>query len=156
MSDKVEDTEEKMESEQSYSSDSSTSSSSDSSSGSSDCDEELLEPVSILGHTLELPQELCEDYGIFKEFFSMKTWDSLEDKHKEELTKLLPQFKDDQEDENEKTLKMLFNYEPFHFTSPLSNFYNNLRQGNYRPDIARMRKFLKKARAKQQKQKVNL
>ncbi|XP_013172986.1 PREDICTED: nuclear factor related to kappa-B-binding protein isoform X2 [Papilio xuthus] len=153
MSDKVEDTEEKMESEQSYSSESSSSSSSDSSSGSSECDEELMEPVSILGHTLELPQELCEDYSIFKEFFSIKTWDSLEDKHKEELTKLLPQFKNDQEEENEKTLKMLFNHEPFHFTSPLSNFYNNLRQGNYRPDIARMRKFLKKARAKQQKQK---
>ncbi|CAH2041402.1 unnamed protein product, partial [Iphiclides podalirius] len=151
MSDKAADTEEKMESDQSLSGE--TTSTSDTSSGSSECDEELMEPVSILGHTLELPQELCEDYSIFKEFFSMKTWDSLEDKHKENLTKLLPQFNDNSDEENETTLKMLFNHEPFHFTSPLSNLYSNLRQGNYRPDIAKMRKFLKKARAKQQKHK---
>ncbi|CAK1582770.1 unnamed protein product [Parnassius mnemosyne] len=143
--------EEKEESEQSYSSGSS--SSSDSSSGSSECDEELMEQVRILGHTLELPQELCEDYSIFKEFFSLKTWESLEDKHKDHLKKLLPQFSNNEDEENEKTIKMLFNHEPFHFTSPLSNFYSNLRQGNYRPDIAKMRKFLKKARAKQLKHK---
>ncbi|XP_068629387.1 nuclear factor related to kappa-B-binding protein isoform X2 [Battus philenor] len=151
MSDKVTEAEDKMDSEQSYSSESS--SSSETTSGSSECDEEIMEPVSILGHTLELPQELCEDYGVFKEFFSLKTWQSLDDKHKDDLTKLLPQFNDNSEEENEKTLKMLFNHEPFHFTSPLSNLYSNLRQGNYRPDIAKMRKFLKKARAKQQKHK---
>ncbi|KAJ8720244.1 hypothetical protein PYW07_012287 [Mythimna separata] len=144
--------EEKMESEHSYSGDSS--SSSESSSGSSEGDDEVLEPVRILGQSLELPQELCEDYSVFKEFFSMKTWDSLEDKHKEELSKYLPKFTENEEEEKEKTIKMLFNHEPFHFTSPLDDFYNNLRQGNYRPDIAKMRKFLMKARAKQQKHKI--
>ncbi|XP_022826651.1 nuclear factor related to kappa-B-binding protein isoform X1 [Spodoptera litura] len=144
--------EEKMESEHSYSGDSS--SSSESSSGSSDGDDEVLEPVRIMGQSLELPQELCEDYSVFKEFFSMKTWDALEDKHKEELSKYLPQFTENEEEEKEKTIKMLFNHEPFHFTSPLGDFYNNLRQGNYRPDIAKMRKFLMKARAKQQKHKI--
>lgn len=144
--------EEKADSENSYSDDSS--SSSDSSSGSSDCDEEVTEPVRILGHTLELPQELCEDYSIFKEFFSMKTWESLEDKHKEYLKEYLPKFPENDEEEKDTTLKMLFNFEPFHFKSPLNNFFSNLRQGNYRPDIARMRKFLMKARTKQQKHKV--
>lgn len=146
--------EEKVESENSYSGESS-SSSSDSSSGSSECDEEVTEPVRILGHTLDLPQELCEDYSIFKEFFSMKTWDSLEDKHKEYLKEFLPTFPENDEEEKETTIKTLFNFEPFHFKSPLDIFFNNLRQGNYRPDIARMRKFLKKARAKQQKHKVS-
>ncbi|CAH0727045.1 unnamed protein product, partial [Brenthis ino] len=145
--------EEKVESENSYSGESS-SSSSDSSSGSSECDEEITEPVSILGHTLELPQELCEDYSIFKEFFSMKTWESLEDKHKDYLKEFLPTFPENDEEEKETTIKMLFNFEPFHFKSPLNNFFGNLRQGNYRPDIARMRKFLKKARTKQQKHKT--
>ncbi|CAH0686191.1 unnamed protein product [Spodoptera exigua] len=144
--------EEKMDSEHSYSGESS--SSSESSSGSSEADDEVLEPVRILGQSLELPQELCEDYSVFKEFFSMKTWDALEDKHKEELSKYLPQFTENEEEEKEKTIKMLFNHEPFHFTSPLGDFYNNLRQGNYRPDIAKMRKFLMKARAKQQKHKI--
>ncbi|XP_075976677.1 uncharacterized protein LOC142976945 isoform X2 [Anticarsia gemmatalis] len=144
--------EEKMESEHSYSGESS--SSSDTSSGSSEGDDEVMEPVRILGQSLELPQELCEDYSVFKEFFSIKTWDALEDKHKEELSKYLPKFTENEEEEKEKTIKMLFNHEPFHFTSPLDNFYNNLRQGNYRPDIAKMRKFLLKARAKQQRQKI--
>lgn len=143
-----------MESDQSYSGDSNSSSGS-SSGTSADGEEEVLEPVKILGHTLELPQDLLEDYGIFKEFFSLKTWESLEDKHKEHLKNFLPKYSDNDEEEKEKTIKMLFNREPFHFTSPLSDFHNNLRQGNYRPDIAKMKKFLLKARAKQQRHKVS-
>lgn len=147
--------EEKVESEISYSSsESSSSSSSDSSTASSEYGEELTEPVRILGQTLELPQELCEDYDIFKEFFSMKTWDSLEDKHKEYLKEFLPTFPENDEEQKDTTIKMLFNFEPFNFQSPMNHFFNNLRQGNYRPDIARMRKFLTKARTKQQKHKV--
>ncbi|XP_049874798.1 nuclear factor related to kappa-B-binding protein isoform X2 [Pectinophora gossypiella] len=143
----------KAESEHSDSSESS-SSSSESAGGSSEGEEEVMEPVTILGHTLELPQELCEDYGVFKEFFSMKTWDSLSDEHKEHLKQFLPSFPENDDEEKEKTVKMLFNFEPFHFTSPLDDFFSNLRQGNYRPDIAKMRKFLMKARAKQQKHKI--
>ncbi|CAH2243955.1 nuclear factor related to kappa-B-binding protein isoform X2 [Pararge aegeria] len=146
--------EEKVESEISYSSESSSSSSSsNSSSASSEFDEEVTEPVRILGQTLELPQELCENYAIFKEFFSMTTWDSLEDKHKEYLKELLPTFPDNDEEEKETTIKMLFNFEPLHFKSPMNQFFTNLRQGNYRPDIARMRKFLTKAKAKQRRHK---
>ncbi|XP_045774091.1 nuclear factor related to kappa-B-binding protein-like isoform X2 [Maniola jurtina] len=146
--------EEKIESENSYSSESTSSSSSGSSSASSEYDEEVTEPVRILGQTLELPQGLCEDYSIFKEFFSMKTWDSLEDKHKEYLKELLPTFPENDEEKKETTIKMLFNFEPLHFKSPMNQFFTNLRQGNYRPDIARMRKFLTKARAKQQRHKT--
>ncbi|XP_061718248.1 nuclear factor related to kappa-B-binding protein [Cydia pomonella] len=147
---------EKMESEQSYSGESSSSSEScsGSGSGSSEPDEDLTEPVRLLGQSLELPQELCENYGLFKEFFSFKTWEALEDTHKEQLMKYLPKFVQNDEEEREKTLKMLFDHEPFHFTSPLEVFYSNLKQGNYRPDIAKMRKFLQKARAKQQKHKI--
>ncbi|XP_060804124.1 nuclear factor related to kappa-B-binding protein isoform X2 [Amyelois transitella] len=144
--------EKKMESEQSASG--SSSSSSESSSGSSEGEEEALETVRILGQTVEIPQDICEDYSIFKEFFSMKTWNALEDSHKEHLMKYLPKFTENDKEEKEKTLKMLFDHEPFHFTSPLDNFYNNLNQGNYRPDIAKMRKFLKKASLKQQKHKL--
>ncbi|XP_052742079.1 nuclear factor related to kappa-B-binding protein isoform X2 [Bicyclus anynana] len=148
--------EEKVESEISYSSSesNSSSSSSNSTSASSEYDEEVTEPVRILGQTLELPQELCENYDIFKEFFSMKTWECLEDKQKEYLKEFLPTFPDNDEEEKETTIKMLFNFEPFHFKSPMNHFFTNLKQGNYRPDIARMRKFLTKARAKQHKHKT--
>lgn len=84
----------------------------------------------------------------------MRTWDALSEEHKEHLKTFLPKFPENEEEEKEKTVKMLFNHEPFHFTSPLGDFYNNLRQGNYRPDIAKMKKFLKKARAKQQRHRV--
>lgn len=146
--------EEKAESEQSFSGESS--SSSGSSSASTEGEDEAMEMVRILGQTIELPQELCEDYGVFREFFSMKTWEELEDDHKESLKELLPKFPENDMEEKEKTIKMLFECEPFHFTSPLDDFFNNLRQGNYRPDIAKMRKFLKKARAKQQRHRVSL
>ncbi|CAK1543121.1 unnamed protein product [Leptosia nina] len=145
--------EEKVESDQSFS-DETSSSSSDSSSETSDSEEEIVEPVRILGQNFELPQDLCEDPALFKEFFSMKTWESLEDKHKEQLKELLPKFTKNDEEEKETTIKMLFNHEPFSFTSPLTSLFKNLRQGNFRPDIARMRKFLTKARSKQQRHKV--
>lgn len=140
-----------MESEHSFSGDSSGSGSS---SGSSDTEDDTLERVNILGQSLELPQDLCEHYSIFKEFFSMKTWNSLEDKHKEHLKKFLPTFEENDEEEKEKTVRMLLNRETFHFTSPLNHFYHNLKQGNYQTDIAKMRIFLMKARARQQRQKI--
>lgn len=143
-----------MESDQSFSEESS-SSSSDSSSESSESDEDMImEQVRLLGQTLELPQKLCENPIIFKEVFSMKTWEGLDDTHKEQLKDLLPKFEENDEEEKETTLKMLFNHEPFHFASPLTSFFRNLNQGNYRPDIVGMRKFLTKARAKQEKHKV--
>lgn len=145
---------EKMDSDRSFSGESSSSSSESSSSGSTDCDDDALEAVRVLGHTFELPQDLCEDYSLFKEVFSMKTWESLDDKEKEHLKTFLPEFKENNGNEKDSTLKMLFNYEPFKFTSPLSDFYNNLKLGNYRPDLAKMRKLLAKARKKQQRQRV--
>lgn len=145
-----------MDSDRSFSGDSSSSSSDSSSSGSTDVDDDTLERVRVLGRNFELPQELCEDYSLFKEVFSMKTFESLDDKHKEHLKTFLPQFKENNEEEKDTTLKMLFNYEPFKFTSPLSDFYNDLKLGNYRPDLAKMRKMLVKARKKQQRQRVHM
>lgn len=142
----------KIESYASLSDDSS--SSSDSSTGSSDDDENSVEPVRILGTTLELPQELCENYKDFKKLFSMQTWESLDDENKELLKNFLPKFEEHQEEQTDKTIKMLFNYKPFHFTAPFNDFFSNLKQGNYRPDIAKMRKFLMKAKTKQQRHKV--
>lgn len=142
-----------MDSELSYSDDSP--SDSGSSSGSSDSEEESLEPVHILGVSLELPQELCEDYGIFKEFFSRRTWQALDEEDKIHLKTFLPIIEGVNNDEQkEKTLDKLFDREIFCFTSPLDEFYSNLKQGNYRPDIAKMKKYLLKARNKQQKHKV--
>lgn len=141
-----------MESEHSYSGESN--SGSGSSSDSSDSDEGTLESVNILGQTLELPQDLCENFAIFKEFFSMKTWQLLDETSKQHLKKFLPRFPDNDEEEKDNTLRMLFNRDTFHFSSPLNEFFHNLKQGNYRPDIAKMKKFLLKARTKQQRHKV--
>lgn len=144
----------KMESDRSFSGESTSSSSDSTSSGSTDGDEDAFETVRILGHTFDLPQSLCEDYSLFKEVFSMKTFESLEDTEKEHLKTFLPTFTENNEEEKETTLKMLFDYEPMKFTSPLSNFYDELKLGNFRPDLVKMRKLLVKARKKQQRQRV--
>ncbi|GBP09273.1 Nuclear factor related to kappa-B-binding protein [Eumeta japonica] len=141
-----------MESEHSYSGDSN--SGSESSGSSSEAEDEALEPVHILGTNLELPQDLCEDFAIFKEFFSLRTWEALEEKHKQRLNALLPTFPEDDQKEKDKTIQMLFSRDEFQFTSPFNDFHNNLKQGNYRPDIAKMKKFLLKARVKQQRHRI--
>lgn len=84
----------------------------------------------------------------------MKTWTSLEDTEKEHLKTFLPKLNNKDKDDTDTTLKLLFDYEPFKFTSPLSDFYNDLKLGNYRPDLAKIRKLLAKAKRKQQKQRV--
>lgn len=48
------------------------------SSDTSSADATRLEIASIMGEEFELPQGLAEDADIFKEFFSVSTWQSLD------------------------------------------------------------------------------
>lgn len=132
-------------------SESSNSSTSSSSSEASVPDEERLEPALILGATVELPQDLCENPAIFKEFFSMHTWNSLSEANKQHLRNFLPSFPENDQEEKEISLNKLFARDIFKFTSPLIDFQKNLHEGNYRPDIAKMRMILKKTRRKEQR-----
>lgn len=137
-----------------------TESSSDASSSSSDSEQSSrsLEPARILKQNLELPKGLCENPTIFHEFFSLDTWKCLPDHIKDQLKEFLPQFngittnaKEEQMETNI-TLHKLFTNQITRFgSSPLNDFQKNLEEGNYRPDISRLRGNIRKSQRREQR-----
>ena len=127
--------------------DSTDDSSSDYSTESSDDDG--METAEICGTKLQLPQGPCERKDIFLSVLSTETWNSLSDVHKQHLQTFLPNFPDNDDDEKNKTLQKLFDCETFRFNSPLEKFHEDLKAGYFRPDIANMRRIIKKAQKKE-------
>lgn len=115
--------------------------------------DELFEPVKLLNETFNLPRDLCEDPAIFDEFFSIDTWNSIpEDVRNSLCSNLLPTFPENDEFEKKKTIQMLFKNELERFgQAPLKNFQANLEDGNYRPDIVKLSKSLKRAHEREQR-----
>lgn len=147
------------DSESSDSSESGTSSSASSSSSESEQSSQSLEPARILKENLELPKGLCENPRIFNEFFSLDTWRCLPDHMKDQLKPLLPNFSDvcanDKKEiqrETNVTVQKLFTNQLSRFdSSPLIDFQRNLEDGNYRPDISRLRANIKKSQRREQR-----
>lgn len=110
-------------------------------------DEKDFETTVLLDQKLRLPKDLCEKPEIFNELFSMSTWNQLSEEEKTHLSSFLPtKFPENQEQEKQKAIKQLFNNEISRFgATPLNTFFNNLQDGNYRPDIAHYRKQIRKA-----------
>lgn len=111
------------------------------------------EVANILGQRFNLPKDLCDNHELFNELFSMSTWNQLLSQEKEHLSKFLPSFPDNQQREEEnKTVEQLFNKTLSRFgRTPLDSFFNNLQDGNYRPDIAHYRKLILKAEERDQR-----
>jgi len=63
----------------------------------------------------------------------------------------LPTFPDNDGVEKEETLRRLFARENMRFGSPLSDFQVQLKNGYYRPDIAKMRSLMRKAQFREYK-----
>ncbi|XP_017769715.1 PREDICTED: nuclear factor related to kappa-B-binding protein [Nicrophorus vespilloides] len=112
-------------------------------------DDDQMEEVLVGNARLELPQGMCEKREIFDEFFSSNTWNLLSESNKQHLKQFLPKFPDNDDQEKNTTLAMLFAGEQFKFTSPLDDFYDHLKAGHYRPDIAKLRYFIRKAERKE-------
>lgn len=117
-----------------------------------------LEPARILKQNLELPKGLCENPLIFNEFFSLDTWKCLPDHMKDQLKPFLPNFSevcaDDKEAQRETniTVQKLFTNQITRFdSSPLIDFQRNLEEGNYRPDISRLRANIQKSQRREQR-----
>lgn len=147
------------DSESSDSSDSqSNSSAASTSSSDSDASSRSLEPTRILKHNLELPKGLCENKAIFEEFFSLETWNCLPDQLKDQLKTHMPRFTSvttSPQEEHQQyiiTIQKLFSNQITRFeSSPLNDFYQNLEEGNYRPDIARLRANIRKSQRREQR-----
>lgn len=149
-----------MDSSDSECSESSENSSSATSSSDSESEQSSrsLEPARILRHTVELPKGLCESKAIFDEFFSLDTWKCLPDDLKDQLRAFLPQFtgiaasEKEEQTENEITTLKLFTNQIRRFgSSPLVDFQRNLEEGNYRPDISRLRANIRKSQRREQR-----
>lgn len=137
------------------SSESSDSSSSDSDESSNEASTTVLEAARILKQHIELPKGLCENANIFSEFFSLDTWNQLPVPIKEHLNTFLPTFSENpaiNRQEQETTIHKLFNNEISRFSgSPLIDFQTNLEEGNYRPDISKLRANIQKSQRREQR-----
>lgn len=140
------------------SSESSDSASDTSASSGSDQLELSLEPARILKETLELPKGLCDNPSIFNEFFSLDTWNCLPEHMKDQLKPFLPNFADvcdteaEAQREMDETVRQLFTDQIMRFNSaPLTDFQRNLEDGNYRPDISRLRDNIRKSHKREQR-----
>lgn len=117
-----------------------------------------LEPTRILKQALELPKGLCENVNIFNEFFSLDTWECLPDHMKDQLKPFLPNFSEvcdnevEAQHETDATIQNLFTNQITRFNaSPLIDFQRNLEEGNYRPDISRLRDNIQKSQKREQR-----
>lgn len=115
-------------------------------------DEQDFETAVVLDQKFRLPKELCENPEIFNELFSISTWNQLSDDEKAHLSNFLPsKFPENQAQEKQNTVEQLFRNEFSRFgETPLNTFFNNLQDGNYRPDIAHYRKQIFRAEAREQ------
>lgn len=111
-----------------------------------------IEIAKILDHKFYLPKDLCEHSEIFREFFSLDTWNTLSSSEKSHLSDLLPEFPENNEAERVTTIQQFFGNTLSRFNqTKLDAFHNNLQDGNYRPDIAHYRKSILKAEEREQK-----
>ncbi len=131
----------------------------DTSSSESESDSEsssvILEPARILKHQLDLPKGLCDNVNIFNEFFSLDTWNNLPEPIKDHLVNFLPNFSTDpltNRHEQDATIEQFFNNGIHRFgASPLRDFQKNLEEGNFQPDISRLRSNIQKSLRREQK-----
>lgn len=111
-----------------------------------------VEVAKILDQKFHLPKDLCEHSEIFREFFSIDTWNQLCNEERSSLSSLLPEFPENSEAERDETVQQLFSNTLTRFSqTPLDAFHNNLQDGNYRPDIAHYRKSILKAEEREQR-----
>lgn len=140
-----------------HSTESNSSSSSSSSSDNTDSEhvgvEEKTEVAKILKNYIELPKGLCENIDIFNEFFSIQMWTGLPEPVKNHLkVNFLPKFPSNDNLQKDITISKLFTREEFRFgSSPLSDFHKNLENGNFRPEISKLRASIQKSQRREQR-----
>lgn len=117
-------------------------------------DDDRLETAQLSDDVqIQLPQGLCEHKDVFEELFSSHVWNAFTENQKLHLSKFLPDFPENDQDEKNVTLQMLLQGDDFQFGSPLLNFHEHLKAGYFRPDIAKMRLKIKKAQRREAKQR---
>ncbi|XP_070551804.1 nuclear factor related to kappa-B-binding protein-like [Ptychodera flava] len=99
-----------------------------------------------------LPEELIEKAEIFNQVVTMETWtDVLTPQQRQDLSKFLPTFQENDEEEKETTLRRLFQGDNFKFGNPLKQFFSLLKEGYLSPNVARYAELCRKAKFKEYK-----
>ncbi|KAL1138746.1 hypothetical protein AAG570_008808 [Ranatra chinensis] len=110
-----------------------------------------MEAVRVGGESLLLPQGLCDRPDVFRELLSLDTWNGFSEEQKEHLKNFLPTFPEQDSEEKDKTLEMLFARENIRFGNPLTEFHQQLQAAYFRPDVSKIRALLRKAQYKDYK-----
>ncbi|XP_058056247.1 nuclear factor related to kappa-B-binding protein [Anopheles bellator] len=115
---------------------------------SSDTDESnasLLETNLMLSDKLILPKDLCDSAAVFDEFFAPFLWEMLPPSARSHLLKFLPIALGDRTSATKIVNDLLTHGMDRFGVDPIAVFRSNLAEGNYRQDIAKLRRNLCKS-----------
>ncbi|XP_027888267.1 nuclear factor related to kappa-B-binding protein isoform X1 [Xiphophorus couchianus] len=106
----------------------------------------------LLGNCkVDLPEVLLEDPDIFFSVLSENTWDEvLTDSQRQRLQQFLPQFPDNNTEEQDRTIRELFNNTNFNFGNPLHLAQRLFRDGYFNPEVVKYRQLCAKSQRKRQ------
>uniref|UniRef100_A0A8C7YH02 Nuclear factor related to kappa-B-binding protein n=1 Tax=Oryzias sinensis TaxID=183150 RepID=A0A8C7YH02_9TELE len=98
---------------------------------------------------VSLPEDLLEDPDIFFSVLSQNTWNEvLTDSQRQHLRHFLPQFPDNNPEEQDSTIADLFNNRNFHFGNPLHLAQKLFRDGYFNPEVVKYRQLCAKSQKK--------
>ncbi|XP_052863910.1 uncharacterized protein LOC128270541 [Anopheles cruzii] len=121
---------------------------------SSDTDESnasLLETNLMLSDKLILPKDLCDSAALFDEFFAPFLWEMLPPSARSHLLKFLPISLGDRSSATKIVNDLLTHGMDRFGVDPIAVFRSNLAEGNYRQDIAKLRRNLCKSLDKEKR-----
>uniref|UniRef100_A0A3B3Y2D3 DEUBAD domain-containing protein n=1 Tax=Poecilia mexicana TaxID=48701 RepID=A0A3B3Y2D3_9TELE len=115
-------------------------------------DERQITEECLLGNCkVDLPEDLLEDPDIFFSVLSENTWDEvLTDSQRQHLQQFLPQFPDNNTEEQDRTIRELFNNTNFNFGNPLHLAQRLFRDGYFNPEVVKYRQLCAKSQRKRQ------
>ncbi|ELU04365.1 hypothetical protein CAPTEDRAFT_194285, partial [Capitella teleta] len=99
---------------------------------------------------LLIPEALIEDVSVFLEIVTPSLWKhAFTETQRAQLMKLLPTFEENDLQEKQTTLRLMFGGKNFKFGTPLRSFHKKLRDGNFHPDIVKYAALCRKAKLKE-------
>ncbi|KAF6728904.1 Nuclear factor related to kappa-B-binding protein [Oryzias melastigma] len=109
----------------------------------------ITEECMLRNCRVSLPEDLLEDPDIFFSVLSENTWNEvLSDSQRQHLRHFLPQFPDNNLEEQNDTIANLFNNRNFLFGNPLHLAQKLFRDGYFNPEVVKYRQLCAKSQRK--------
>ncbi|XP_058836675.1 uncharacterized protein LOC131693122 isoform X4 [Topomyia yanbarensis] len=111
-----------------------------------------FESTKITTEIIKLPKDLCEDQAIFREFFSLDTWNCLSNPIQKHLCSFLPMFTGTIDYEILNTIEALFSNKITRFDyCPLKKLQKDVEECYCKPEIALLHASVSKAERREQR-----